>query len=413
MTQNNNTSLTAVVIGGGAAGFFAAIAAARANPNHKVILLEKSRQPLTKVRISGGGRCNVTHSCFDPAMLVKNYPRGGKALLGPFHRFQPSDTIAWFKSEGVILKTEDDGRMFPTTDDSATIVNCLMSAANKSGVDLRLSSGVDAIAKSDSGFCLDLSDGEKLNCDRLIIAAGSSPRAWEWLKSLGHTIVPPVPSLFTFNTPTSPLLSLAGISVPQVRAKIQGTSLEQVGPLLITHWGFSGPAILKLSAWGARILQEKQYRATLLIDWMPETKHDILKADLLKTKSSSAARLVNNESPTELPKNLWKALVEKAGIAPETRWSGLASQPLQKLLEELKNGHYEIQGKSQYKDEFVTCGGIELSEVNFKKMESKICPHLYFAGEILDIDGVTGGFNFQNAWTTGLIAGQASQEAAS
>lgn len=410
MTQNNNTSLTTVVIGGGAAGFFAAIAAARSNPNNNVILLEKARQPLTKVRISGGGRCNVTHSCFDPAMLIKNYPRGGKALLGPFHRFQPTDTIAWFKSEGVILKTEDDGRMFPTTDDSATIVNCLMSAANKSGVDLRLGNGVDSIAKGDTGFNLDLSNGEKLYCDRLIIAAGSSPRAWEWLKSLGHTIVPPVPSLFTFNTPTSPLISLAGISVPQVRAKIHGTSLEQVGPLLITHWGFSGPAILKLSAWGARILQEKQYRATLLIDWIPEKKQDILKADLLKIKSTSGARLVNNESPTELPKNLWKALVEKAGIAPETRWSGLASQPLQKLLEELKNGHFEIQGKSQYKDEFVTCGGIELSEVNFKKMESKICSHLYFAGEILDIDGVTGGFNFQNAWTTGLIAGQAAQE---
>ncbi|MBA2728227.1 MAG: NAD(P)/FAD-dependent oxidoreductase [Parachlamydiaceae bacterium] len=410
MTHNRNAPLTIVVIGGGAAGFFSAIAAARANGDHKVILLEKSRQPLTKVRISGGGRCNVTHSCFDPAVLVKNYPRGGKALLGPFHRFQPTDTIEWFKSEGVVLKTEEDGRMFPVTDDSSTIVNCLISTAKKSGVDLRLSCGVEGITKNEAGFILNLDDGEKLHCDRLILAAGSSPRAWEWLKILGHTIVPPVPSLFTFNTPTSPLLSLAGISVPQVRAKIQGTALEQLGPLLITHWGFSGPAILKLSAWGARILQEKQYRATLLIDWMPEKKHESLKADLQQIKSSSPARLVANESPGELPRNLWKALVEKAGIPTETRWSGLASQSLQRLIEELKIGHFEIQGKSQYKEEFVTCGGIELSEVNFKKMESKICPHLYFAGEILDIDGVTGGFNFQNAWTTAWIAGQSLLE---
>jgi len=409
MTQNNNAQFSVAVIGGGAAGFFAAIAAARAGANHKVILLEKSRQPLTKVRISGGGRCNVTHSCFDPALLIKNYPRGGKALLGPFHRFQPLNTIEWFQSEGVVLKTEDDGRMFPVSDDSATIANCLISAAKKGGVDLRLGCGVEGIAKADQSFLLDL-EGEKLYCDRLILAAGSSPRAWEWLKTLGHTIVPPVPSLFTFNTPTSPLLSLAGISVPQVRAKIQETPLEQLGPLLITHWGFSGPAILKLSAWGARILQEKQYRATLLIDWMPEKKHEALKEQLLQIKSGFPARLVANESPAELPRNLWRALVEKAGIPAETRWSGLASQALQRLIEELKNGHFEIQGKSQYKEEFVTCGGVDLAEVNFKTMESKICPHLFFAGEILDIDGVTGGFNFQNAWTTGWIAGHASIE---
>ncbi len=412
MTSNLNSTEPhiIVIVGGGAAGFFASIAAARANPQAKVILLEKSRQPLTKVRISGGGRCNVTHSCFDPVQLIKNYPRGGKALLGPFHSFQPSDTIDWFKAEGIELKTEEDGRMFPITDDSGTIVNCLLSAAKKSGVDFHVNVGVDTIAKDDEGFILDLGDNEKLFCNRLILAAGSSPRAWEWLKTLGHQIVPPVPSLFTFNTPSSPLLSLAGISVPMARAKIKDTSLEQSGPLLITHWGFSGPAVLKLSAWGARTLQERQYRATLLIDWTPELKHDTLKSELLQTKSIYAAKLVVNESPTELPRNLWKALVEKAGINPETRWAGLTTQLLQRLLEELKNGAFEIQGKSQYKEEFVTCGGINLKEVNFKTMESKICQHLYFAGEILDIDGVTGGFNFQNAWTTAWLAGRAAAE---
>lgn len=397
-----------VVIGGGAAGFFAAITAARSSVHHRVILLEKGRQPLTKVRISGGGRCNVTHACFEPALLVKNYPRGGKALLGPFHRFQPIDTIEWFKACGVDLKVETDGRMFPVTDDSATIVNCLMSQAKISGVDLRLGANVDAIGRQDDGFSIDLVDGQRLLCDSLIMTTGSSPKAWEWLKALGHGIVPPVPSLFTFNTPKSPLLPLAGISVPRVRAKIQGSSLEQVGPLLMTHWGFSGPAILKLSAWGARLLHEKSYRATLQLDWLPEKSQEDLRIDLLQVKGATPARLVVNEGPAELPRNLWKALVEKAGIAPDLRWAGLTNIALLRLVEELKKGLFEIEGKSQYKEEFVTCGGVDLSEVDFKTLESKKCPHLYFAGEVLDIDGVTGGFNFQNAWTTAWIAGHAA-----
>lgn len=406
--QQAKKSRTIAIVGGGAAGFFASIAAARANPSHRVILLEKSRQCLTKVRISGGGRCNVTHACFDPALLVKNYPRGGKALLGPFHRFQPSDTIAWFKAEGVLLKEECDGRMFPTTDDSSTIVNCLHSAVINCGVDLRLGSGVEKIASLDEGYLLTLSNEDTLLCDRLILATGSSPRAWEWLKTLNHKIAPPVPSLFTFNTPSSPLLALAGISMPQVCAKIAGTPLEQQGPLLITHWGFSGPAILKLSAWGARILHERQYRAELILDWTPHINYEALKNALSHLKTCFPARLVVNEPVAELPKNLWKALVEKAGISNELRWSGMASKSLQKLIEEIKQSRFNINGKSQFKEEFVTCGGIDLAEVNFKKMESKISPHLYFAGEILDIDGVTGGFNFQNAWTTGWIAGSAA-----
>lgn len=405
--MSDSQPLTIAVIGGGAAGFFAAIAAARANKDSRVILLERGRQPLTKVRISGGGRCNVTHACFEPSLLIKNYPRGSKAMLGPFHRFQPTDTIEWFRAEGVALKTEVDGRMFPTSDDSATIVNCLLSAAKKSMVDLRLGIGVDSIAKNESGFQLQLSDSSELFCERLIVATGSSPKAWEWLKKLGHAIVPPVPSLFTFNTPTSPLLSLAGISVPLVRVKIKDSLFEQLGPLLLTHWGFSGPAVLKLSAWGARFLHDKQYRGILQVDWLPEQNNTELKDDLQQMKKTFAARFVANESPEGLPRNLWKGLIEKAGIAADARWSSLSSAVIQRLLEELKNGQFEINGKSQYKDEFVTCGGVELSEVNFKNMESKVCPHLYFAGEVLDIDGVTGGFNFQNAWTGAWIAGNA------
>ncbi len=319
--MSNSETLTIVVIGGGAAGFFAAINAARANPKNRVILLERGRQPLTKVRISGGGRCNVTHACFEPSLLVKNYPRGGKALLGPFHRFQPADTIEWFKAQGVVLKTEDDGRMFPVTDDSATIVNCLMAAARKSQVDLRLGIGVDSISKVETGFNLKLSDDSDLPCDRLLVAAGSSPKAWEWLKTLGHTIVPPVPSLFTFNTPSSPLLALAGISVPVARVKIKDSPFEQVGPLLLTHWGFSGPAVLKLSAWGARFLHEKQYKAILQVDWLPEIKTSDLKEQLQSIKTSFPARQITSESPEGLPRNLWKGLVEKAGIPADLRLS--------------------------------------------------------------------------------------------
>lgn len=401
------TQLTLAVIGGGAAGFFGSIIAAQNAPGSRVILLEKSKQLLTKVRISGGGRCNVTHNCFDPKQLILNYPRGGKALLGPFSRFQPLDTIEWFKSQGVALKTESDGRIFPTTDNSETIAQCLLEAAQRSHVEIQTCLGVNAITPVDDGFQLALGNGELLHCHRLLLACGSNLKMWDLLKSLGHTIIPPVPSLFTFNTPNSPLLELAGVSVSKVRARIKETALEQSGPLLITHWGFSGPAILKLSAWGARILHEKQYKATLEINWLPEMTQNALKEQLLEYKTLTPARLIANEGIPILPRNLWKKLIEMSGVPSTLRWSHLSSSLLQNMVQQLSASTFEIDGKSTYKDEFVTCGGVALNEVDFKTMQSKRVPHLYFAGEILDIDGVTGGFNFQNAWTTAFIAGNA------
>jgi predicted Rossmann fold flavoprotein len=396
-----------VVIGGGAAGFFGAIACANADSSHEVILLEKNRQVLSKVRVSGGGRCNVTHACYDPALLVKNYPRGGKALHGPFTRFQPRDTVEWFESRGVPLKAESDGRIFPMTDKSETIIHCLTQEAHARHVKVKTETGVASIAQDKDGFAVHLSDQSTLECDCLLIATGSSPKTFEWLKSLGHSIEPPVPSLFTFNVPTSPLLDLAGISVPRAHVKIEDTSLEQTGPLLITHWGFSGPAVLKLSAWGARILHDLAYKALLKINWLPDIRHEELTQILLECKNQYPARQIANESPVNLPKNLWKKLVDLASISSEQRWSSLSKKNLQELIHYLTSHPFTIEGKSTYKEEFVTCGGVKLDEVNFKTMESRLCPGLYFAGEVLDIDGITGGFNFQSAWTTSWIAGHA------
>lgn len=405
MSVNTSKPHKIVVVGGGAAGFFGAIASAQANPNNHVILLEKARQVLSKVRISGGGRCNVTHACFDPKLLVQNYPRGGKELLGPFHKFQPRDTIQWFESRGVKLKVEEDGRMFPTTDDSATIINCLMSQVKSSGVELLTETGMESIEKQGDIFKITLSKGQTLECDRLLIATGSVAKVSQVIESLGHTIVPHVPSLFTFNVPDSPLLEISGISVPKVVARIQGTPLEQSGPILMTHWGFSGPAILKLSAWGARVLHDMQYNAVLQINWLPDISQDELRNKIQEIKQSSPGKLVLNEMPYDLPKNLWKKLVERAGVPIDLRWAAFNKAMLNKLVNELQAGCYEVKGKSTYKEEFVTCGGVNLSEVDFKTMQSKVCPGLYFAGEVLNIDGVTGGFNFQSAWTTSWIAG--------
>jgi predicted Rossmann fold flavoprotein len=401
-----STPCKIVVVGGGAAGFFGAISAAQAHPDCNVILLEKARQVLSKVRISGGGRCNVTHSCFEPSLLVQNYPRGNKVLRGPFSRFQPKDTVRWFESRGVELKTEPDGRMFPVTDSSETIIRCLISEAKASGVQIRTECGLNAITRDHEGFALQLHNGENLSCNFLLIATGSNAKAFEWLQGFGHKIEPTVPSLFTFNIPRSPLEELAGISIPKVHVKISETSLEQTGPLLITHWGFSGPAVLKLSAWGARTLHEKNYQAQLHINWLPDYKPEILRQQLLSYKSSHPIRFVNTDSPFDIPKNLWKKICIKAEISAEIRWSAFSNKHLQTLIEQIHNCSFRIDGKSTYKEEFVTCGGVSLDEVNFKTMESKLCPRLYLAGEVLDIDGVTGGFNFQNAWTTGWIAGQ-------
>lgn len=393
------------VIGGGAAGFFAAIACAQTNPHHRVIILEKTRQLLTKVKISGGGRCNVTHACFDPAQLVQNYPRGSKALRGPFSQFQPKDTIHWFESRGIPLKTESDGRMFPTTDNSQSIIDCLLNEARKLKIDIKIETNVTGISKKDNGFLVETSNQENFVFDRLLIATGSQSKVYTWLESFGHTIVPLVPSLFTFNIPNSPLVELSGISMPQVHLKIENTGLEQTGPLLITHWGFSGPAVLKLSAFGARILHSLEYKATLIINWIPRLSHDMIQDKLLERKKDTPNRQITSEGIFDIPKSLWKKLCEIAEIPLEHKFANLSKKEMQKLISTLTSSRFEINGKSTYKEEFVTAGGVALDEVNFKTMESKKCPGLHFAGEVLDIDGITGGFNFQNAWTTAWIAG--------
>lgn len=394
-----------VVIGGGAAGFFGAIACAENGA--KVLILEKSKQPLAKVRISGGGRCNVTHSCFDAAQLVQYYPRGGKALRGPFTRFQPLNTVAWFEERHVQLKTESDGRLFPVTDNSQTIIDCLTKAAESAKVEIRLLASVEKLLKTDNGYEIQLKNSDSITATHVLLATGSHAQPCEWARQLGHTIVPPVPSLFTFNVPESPLVDLSGIAVEKVTAKITGTSLEQTGPLLITHWGFSGPAILKLSAWGARVLHSLDYKAELSLNWLPHIKEEQLNEQLKNYRQNNLRRQTGSDSPVSLPRNLWKRLIQSSGINIESRWSDISKNQIGIIAKKMTQDTYQINGKSTYKEEFVTCGGIELDEVNFKTMESRLSPGLYFAGEILDIDGVTGGFNFQNAWTTSWIAAQA------
>lgn len=384
-----------IVVGGGAAGFFAALAAKASNPKAKILLLEKSAVLLSKVKISGGGRCNVTHACFDPVLLSKHYPRGEKELIGPFHRFQPKDTIDWFKSRGVLLKAEADGRMFPTTDHSETIINCLLSEASKLGVEILLKERIERI---ENGFIL-VGKESSFHTKNLILATGNSSEGHKWAEALGHTIQPAVPSLFTFNVPDSKLQELSGIAFKEATVQIKGTSFTQTGPLLITHFGFSGPAVLKLSAWAARLLHEKSYRFEISINWIPNQS---AKESLQKLKSHSPEKNLLTENPFHLPKNFWKL------FCPSKRLNDFSLKELNELAEKLHSDLYEVHGKTTHKEEFVTCGGVTLKEVNFKTMESKLCPRLFFAGEILDIDGITGGFNFQNAWTTGFIAGTSS-----
>lgn len=390
-----------IVIGGGAAGFFAAITAKSSFPNSSVVLLEKTSSLLSKVRISGGGRCNVTHSCFEPSELVKNYPRGHKELLGPFHRFQPKDTIEWFRQRGVILKTESDGRMFPITDSSQTIIDCLLNEAKKVGVTISLKQSVESIEKTEEGFCLTLSDGSTLHSRKLILATGSNPQGYEWARSLGHMVESPVPSLFTFNIPNSPLKELSGIAISPVTLWLEDITYSQKGPLLITHFGFSGPATIKLSAWAARYLHEKGYKCRVYISWIEEA---VFEKHLSSLKKESPQKYLQTEAPLLFPKNLWKHLTQDF----QKRIGDLSSSDIKKLKQKLLSDSYLIEGKTTHKEEFVTCGGVSLKEISFKTMESKVCPGLYFAGEILNIDGITGGFNFQNAWTTGYIAGTSS-----
>jgi predicted Rossmann fold flavoprotein len=397
-----------VVIGGGAAGFFAAVTAKAANPEAQVILLERTGSLLSKVRISGGGRCNVTHSCFEPLLLSQNYPRGNKALIGPFTRFQPHDTIQWFQSRGVEIKTESDGRMFPISDNSQTIIDCLLTEAGKLGVAIKTKQHLESIQKTDHNFLLTLADGKTLECNRIILATGSNPHGHALAKSFGHTVQDPVPSLFTFNVPNSPLNDLSGISVEKATLQILDSSFSQTGPLLITHWGFSGPAALKLSAWGARFLHAKNYRVQLRINWLPDYSREEVLECLYQLRKNSPALILAASNPFSLPKNLWRRLLELCNIDSKKRFSEAGNDVMMTLSMRLIGDIYNVEGKTTHKEEFVTCGGVNLNEVDFKTMESRLCKGLFFAGEVLDIDAITGGFNFQNAWTTGWLAGNAA-----
>ncbi len=405
-----------VVLGGGAAGFFGAIACAEASPSVPVLLLEKSPKLLSKVRVSGGGRCNVTHACESAAQLIQHYPRGGRQLKEAFQKFGVADTIAWFTKRGVKLKTEADGRMFPTTDSSETIARALEDAARQAGVRIYTRTAADRIEPlPEGGFKLLLSGegatslGAELRASRLLIATGGNPKsgAYDWLRELSHTIAEPVPSLFTFNVPTSPLRELPGVSVPYARVVLAGEKLQYEGPLLVTHWGVSGPAVLKLSAWGARRLHELGYHGTALISWAPTYTDETLRPWAQQFRLDNGKKQVASHPQFGLPTRLWHTLVSEAGIGPETRWSDVPAKAQSRLLELLLRTPLQVQGKTTHKDEFVTCGGIPLAEVNFKTMESRQVPGLHFAGEVLDVDGITGGFNFQAAWTTGFLAGQA------
>lgn len=396
-----------VVAGGGAAGFFGAIAAAEADPRASVTILEKSPRVLSKVRISGGGRCNVTHACFEPRELSLRYPRGGRALIGPFTRFGPRETIEWFRLRAVNLKTESDGRMFPVTDSSQTIIDCLMDSAKNAGIHILTQTSLNSISKkSDAGFQLHLSNGETLEADRLLWAAGGCRAENHPLVPLGHTLVPPVPSLFTFHIDSPWLRELPGVSVEDVQVAVPKTSLKQRGPILITHAGVSGPAILRLSAWGARELHDLDYRFPLRIAWLPDAKPEDLVEEIQRRRETQGGQTVLRARWNPLAARLWEQLVLQAGIAPETKWARLAKPEAQKLAALLTGTELPVTGKSMNKEEFVTCGGIPLPEVDFKTMQSRLVPGLFLAGEALDIDGITGGFNFQAAWTTGWTAGQ-------
>jgi predicted Rossmann fold flavoprotein len=402
--------LDIAIIGGGAAGFFAAITCAEHYPHARITLCEAGKAPLSKVKISGGGRCNVTHACFEPSLLVQFYPRGGKALRGAFSRFQPEDTIAWYRQRGVELKTESDGRMFPVTDDAMTIVNCLQDRAIELGIKVWTEAAVSDIKSIDGKFAVYLKSGRELTFDRVLLATGSNPLGIKWARSLGHQIIPAVPSLFTFNIKDPRLEGLAGVSVKSARVELPAAgknNLVQTGGLLVTHWGVSGPAILKLSAWGARFLSDNRYQAKLIINYLPDLTSDRLRQSLLDNKINNPQKTIYNSCPLPLPHRLWESIASYIEIDRQDRWANLSNKTLDRLLVEIHRGEYQIKGKSSFKEEFVTCGGVDLQSVDFKTMSSKVHPHLYFAGEILDIDGVTGGFNFQSAWTTGYLAGMA------
>jgi predicted Rossmann fold flavoprotein len=405
----NTKAYDVIIIGGGAAGFFTAINLKTMSPKLRVAILERGKEVLTKVKISGGGRCNVTHAEFVPSELTKNYPRGEKELLGPFHTFMTGDTLAWFEERGVSIKMEEDGRMFPSTDNSQTIIDCFLNEISSLNISVLKSHPVKEIQTQEDGWKI-TTTSEIFLTQKMVIATGSNPKIWNLLKSLQHSIIPPVPSLFTFNIKDQRILDLPGVS-KEVSVKVMGTKgnvvLESEGPLLITHWGMSGPAILKLSAWGARILESLSYKFTIIVNWLLyETQEEVL-AQLLKLKTKHPKQTVLKYAQFEIPKRLWQSLVQTSGITAAEIWADISKNKLQNLAQQLTQSYFEVDGKSTFKEEFVTAGGLALEEVNFKTFESKIHPTLYFAGEVMNIDAITGGFNFQNAWTSGYIVAKA------
>ena len=405
-----------IVIGGGAAGFFCAVNAARLNPALEVIILEKSNKLLSKVKVSGGGRCNVTHACYSIADMIKKYPRGSSFLKKAFHHFFTTDTIAWFKERGVVLKTEPDGRMFPVSDNSQTIIDCLMKEANKYNVEIRMNSDVKELAISNTQsaienqqFIIHLRNNKILHADFVCIASGGYPKIlqYDWLKKSEHNIEEPVPSLFTFNMPGNEITALMGVSVENVTVKIVGSKLSEEGPLLITHWGMSGPAILKLSAWGARELAICNWQFAIIVNWIPDFNENSLREKLQQLRFQLAAQKMINRNPFGLPNRLWEYLLKQSAVHVDMRWADLPAREQNKLIKNLCASEYAVKGKTTFKEEFVTAGGVELNEIDFNTMQSKKLPGLFFAGEIINVDGITGGYNFQNAWTTGWIAANA------
>jgi predicted Rossmann fold flavoprotein len=395
-----------VVIGGGAAGFFCAVNAARLNPSLEVTILEKSNKLLSKVKVSGGGRCNVTHACYSIAEMIKKYPRGASFLKKAFHHFFTNDTVAWFKDRGVVLKTEADGRMFPVTDNSQTIIDCLMKEANKYGVSICINKDVKGIFNDVGKWNLLLKDDVILHTDFICIASGGYPKMmqYNWLKKTDHSIEEPVPSLFTFNMPGNAITALMGVAVENAAVKIVGSKLSESGPLLITHWGMSGPAVLKLSAWGARELALCNWQFAIHINWIPDYNENSLRDKIQKIRFELATQKIVNRNPFALPNRLWEYLLIQSGIPVDLRWADLPAREQNKLIKNLCVQEHTVTGKTTFKEEFVTAGGINLSEIDFNTMQSKKLTGLFFAGEIINVDGITGGYNFQNAWTTGWIA---------
>jgi len=399
---------TLVVIGGGAAGCFCAVNAARMAPSLKVVVLEKTGRLLSKVRISGGGRCNVTHDLHDITEMSKRYPRGQHFVKKSFHRFFTGDTIAWFRERGVPLKAEADGRMFPVTDHSETIIECLLGEAGRYGVDIRMNHAVEAIRPAGEGFAVHLQGRASLQADFLCIATGGFPKSAQfgWILALGHTIAGPLPSLFTFNLPGHPLNALMGVSVPSARVRVAGSKLVEEGPVLVTHWGLSGPAVLRLSAWGAAELAERHYRFGIFVNWLPGETDISLKELFRLWRGQHPSRKLLNHVPPGLPARLWQFLLQSSGIDAGVRFTDLPAKLENSLIRNLVQFTAEVSGKTTFKEEFVTAGGVTLSEVDPQTMMSRKWPRLYFAGEVLNVDGITGGFNFQHAWTSGYLAAQ-------